>query len=255
MRSLAAALFRLALAPTALVLLWLGPFSVGAPAFGHALVDVQSDLTQREKAVAFEPGEGTPFPAFHLQDADGKTVDLAHWRGKVVVLDFASTSCAGDCAAQNDVLATIQNDVAAGKMTDQVELLSISLDPARDTAAARQAFGAAHGLKPVNWTFLAGDDGPRMAKSLGLAVDKGTLGKQAGGPFKTAAVTYVVDSAGMLRARFFGVTYNPINLLVYVNALTNDHHEGDHHERDETPAASGSSLSGGSFWQKLKRWL
>lgn len=239
MKTLAAALFAPMLAPALL----------GAtPAFAHALVDVQADLSQREKAVVFQPDVGTPFPAFRLQDPDGKTVDLKSLRGKVVVLTLTSTSdaCTGDCVTQSKLMSTLQADIAAGHMATQVDLLSVSLDPAHDTPAVRKAYGPAHGLTPGNWTFLAAasrDDTHRLTSALGLDDHD----REAVGPFKNSVVTYVVDSAGMLRARFYGVNYEPLNLIVYVNALTNDHHEL------EPPAPATSSA--GALWQSLKRWL
>ena len=211
------------------------------PAFAHALVDVQSDLQQREPDVAFEPDVGTPFPQFRLQGPDGKTVDLASLRGKVVVLDFLSSPCGGGCAAQGHLLATIQGDVAAGHMAGQVELVGVSVDPVHDTAAAHQAYGRAHGLNPGNWAFLAAA-GSDDARHLAAALDAG--GKPpAGQPARP--VTYVIDSAGMLRARFFGLDFDPLNLVVYVNALTNDHHE----------LAAPAPPSGANFWQAVKRLL
>lgn len=232
MRGLAAAVFCLAAMPT-------------AQAVAHALVDVQSDLQQREPAVAFERDVGTPFPRFRLQDPAGKTVDLAGLRGKVVVLDFISTQCTDGCAKQDDrladLLATLQGDMAAGHMADQVELISISVDPAHDTAAIRQAYGRAHGLKPDNWTFLAGTTG-EDAQHMEAGLD--ATGRPPAG-IAAKPVTYVVDSAGMLRARFFGLTFDPLNLIVYVNALTNDHHE----------LAQPESQSGPTLWQAVKRLL
>src|SRR5215472_15254165 len=132
------------------------------PAFAHALVDVQSDLTQREPAVVFEPGVGSPFPAFQLQDPDGESVDLAGLRGKVVVLDFITTRSA-DGAAQSELMAKIQSDVAAGHMGDQVELISVALDSEQDTVATRKTYGPTHGLKAENWRLLTGarDDDPQ----------------------------------------------------------------------------------------------
>ena len=228
MRTLAAALVCLAVVPA-------------APALAHALVDVQADLQQREPAVAFEPDVGTPFPKFRLQDPMGKTVDLAGLRGKVVVLDFISTHCTDGCGKQSDLLATIQSDVAAGHMADQVELISVTLDPGHDTAAVREAYGPAHGLRPANWTFLAdgrGDEARDMAAGLDAT------GKPPAG-IASRPVTYVIDSAGMLRARFFGLSFEPLNLLVYVNALTNDHHELATPETQTSP----------TLWQAVKRLL
>ncbi len=211
-----------------------------APALAHSLDDVQADLKQREPYVVFEPDVGSPFPAFRLQDPDGKTVDLKSLRGKVVVLDFLSTGCR-DCAAESELMAHIQGDIAAGKMADQVELLSVSLAPDRDTAAARKAYGLAHGLAPANWSFLAAAnaaDAESLAAAAGVKPEQ-----QADGSLAAPAVTCVVDSAGMLRARFVGLDFDPLNLVVYVNALTNDHHE---------LAPAGTQTS---FWQKLKSLL
>lgn len=217
------------------------------PALAHALVDVQADLQQREPAVAFEPDVGSPFPSFSLEDPNGKAVELASLRGKVVVVEFISTECADGCSAQSDaqsqLMSQIQADVAAGRMADQVQLISISLDPAHDTPTLRRAYGPAHGLKPQNWTFLAGgtaEDAQRLARAAGLKFDR-----QADGSLTHPPVTFVVDSAGMLRAKFFGLKYDPLNLLVYVNALTNDHHE-----IEQPPASSAPS-----FWDTLKRHL
>ena len=217
-----------------------------APVLAHSLDEVQADLLEREHHVAFEPNVGSPFPAFRLQDPDGHTVDLASLRGKVVVLDFISTRCTDGCPAQSNLMAQVQADVAAGRMGDQVRLISVSLDPEQDTAAARKAYGPAHGLKPATWTFLAGqsgEDARRLAAAAGLKLDR-----QADGTYTHPIVTYVVDSAGMLRARFLGLDYDPLNMIVYVNALTNDHHEFEH---GETPAAPASP----SLWQTLKRYL
>lgn len=214
-----------------------------APAGAHSLDEVQADLKQREPAVAFEPNVGSPFPSFRLQDPDGKAVDLASLRGKVVVLEFVSTACTDGCGAQTDLMSQIQSDVAAGQMADQVELIAISLDPEHDTPALRRAYGPAHGLKPENWTFLAGgtaDGAMRLARSAGL-----TFEERPDGSFVHPPVTFVVDSAGMLRAKFFGLKFDPLNLIVYVNALTNDHHEL------EQPPASPAA----SWWEALKQHL
>ncbi len=211
---------------------------VSSFAVAHELVDVQSDLKQREPAVAFEPGVGSPFPDFHLDDPDGKRVDLGGLRGKVVVLEFISMR-SDDGAAQGDLMAKIQGDVAAGHMQSQVQFLSVALDSERDTVATRKSYGPAHGLNEENWTLLAGtsdDATQRLAAELQKP--------PADSASRASPVTYVVDSAGMLRARFFGLTFDPLNLVIYVNALTNDHHE------TPAPAASGPSL-----WQTVKRLL
>ena len=110
-----------ALFSSSLLCLLASPLAV-RPALAHALVDVQADLQQREPAVAFEPDVVSPFPSFHLTDPDGKPVDLASLRGKVVVVEFISTECADGCGVQSDaqskLMSQIQADVASGQMAD-----------------------------------------------------------------------------------------------------------------------------------------
>lgn len=42
--------------------------------------------------------------------------------------------------------------------------------------------------------------------------------------FMHAAVAHILDFEGKIRARFHGLKWDQINMVVYVNALTNDRH-------------------------------
>lgn len=70
---------------------------------------------------------------FHLADATGKARSLADFRGKVTVLFFGYTHCP-------DVCPTTLADMAQAmrlldKQSDRVQVLFVTLDPERDTAA------------------------------------------------------------------------------------------------------------------------
>lgn len=215
------------------------------PAAAHSLDDVQADLRSREPYVAFESGIGSSFPDFHLIDADGKPLKSADLRGKVVVLDFIYASCTDVCPLQSERVAQVQKDVATAHMADRVRFLSITVDPEHDTAAVRKAYGRAHGLDPANWTFAApptGNAARALAEKAGLKIVP-----NADGSFSHAVVTYVIDDDGKLRARFFGLRFNPLNAVVYINALVNDPH---HHD-----GQPGGSSSVSSTWAWLKSFL
>jgi protein SCO1/2 len=227
-----------------LIVVW-ALLALAWPAAAHSLDDVQADLAGREPYVAFEPGIGSPFPDFHLTDADNKPLESADLKGKVVVLDFIYASCTDVCPLQSELVAQVQKDVATAHMSDRVRFISITVDPERDSAAVRKAYGRAHGLDPFNWTFAAtstGEEARALAEKVGLKIVP-----NADGSFGHAVVTYVIDDDGKLRARFFGLRFNPLNAVIYINALVNDPH---HHE---TQPDGSSSVS--SAWAWLKSFL
>lgn len=68
---------------------------------------------------------------FHLNDADGKPVSLADFRGKVVVLFFGYTHCPQVCPTELADLAQMMRQL--GRDADRVQVLFVTLDPERDT--------------------------------------------------------------------------------------------------------------------------
>jgi protein SCO1/2 len=68
---------------------------------------------------------------FKLNDAAGKPVTLADFRGKVVVLFFGYTHCPQICPTTLADLAQVMGML--GKDADRVQVLFVTLDPERDT--------------------------------------------------------------------------------------------------------------------------
>jgi protein SCO1/2 len=68
---------------------------------------------------------------FHLNEATGKPVSLADYRGKVVVLFFGYTHCPQICPTTLADLAQVMRML--GKDADRVQVLFVTLDPERDT--------------------------------------------------------------------------------------------------------------------------
>jgi hypothetical protein len=113
-----------------------------------------------------------------------------------------------------------------GPLRDAVQFISITTDPERDTPELLTAYGPAHGLDPVNWTFLtSGPAKPAATRDLGERYGlKFTL--VADGDFIHGVVTHVIDQNGVLRARFHGLKFDPANLVAYVSGLSTGDYEG-----------------------------
>src|SRR6266536_4918821 len=84
--------------------------------WSHSLKDLQAQLGDREKY--FQPIDKDA-PAFMRQDADGHSVSLADFRGKVVVLNFIYTNCPDICPLHAERIAEIQGLVSQSPMKQQ----------------------------------------------------------------------------------------------------------------------------------------
>ena len=213
-------------------------FALLPPARAHALEEVDRDLDASE--MYFQPADRAT-PDFTLQDANGAAVRWSDFRGKVVVLNFIYTHCTDECPLHAERIAKIQAMVNQTPMKSVVAFVTITTDPKRDGGKVLSDYGAAHGLDPVNWTFLtAAPDQPdnltrKFAKAYGLEFTLTAEGEEMHG-----VVTHVIDQDGRLRARFHGLDFEPPNLVVFINALVN--HAQTPQQHDEP-----------SFWTKVMR--
>jgi protein SCO1/2 len=207
---------------TILLIVLLGTALAGQPAGAHSLKDLEAQLFKREKYVEFV---NRPAPEFELRDAEGKTVRLADFHAKkVVVLWFIFASCTEACPLQSDVLAQVQEKVNRSPMRDLVQFIAITTDPERDTPEVLRAYGPSHRLSPHNWAFLtSGAERPEATREI---ADRYGLKftRTEKGDFMHGVVTHIIDYEGNMRARFHSLKWDQINMVVYINALTNDHH-------------------------------
>lgn len=211
--------------------------AASTPASAHSLPELQTQLHDREQY--FQPLDRET-PDFVLKGPEGQAVSLESLRGKVVVLHFIYTQCPDFCPLHAEKIAEVQRMVNESPMRDRVQFITITTDPVRDTPEVLRDYGPAHGLDPVNWTFLtSGPEEPEktreLAEKFGHRFVLTDDGLQLHG-----IVTHVIDREGRWRANFHGLDFAPTNLVVYINALTNDFHEAPHPDKPE------------SLWDRLK---
>jgi protein SCO1 len=111
-------------------------------------------VTQQEGTMAEVPGR--TFPNVVLRTQDDKPVrfydDLL--KGRIVMINFFYTTCTGTCNATTHNLARVV-DAIGDRFEREVILLSISVDPDRDTPAALKTYASRYDAKP-GWYFLTG---------------------------------------------------------------------------------------------------
>ena len=157
-----------------------------------AAAPVGADDGATLKAGVFEPARMAP--AFTLQGSDGGELDLARYRGKVVLLGFGFTSCTQVCPITLLTLAQARKQL--GAQADELQVVYITVDPERDDAARMKQYLAAFDPGFVGGTGSA-EALAAVRKEYGIAT-----AKQAGpdGDYTHSSFIYLIDRAGRLRA-------------------------------------------------------
>jgi protein SCO1 len=212
--------------------------AVAAPASAHH-PGHDLDEAMGSKEQVFQTVD-QPAPDFTLEDADGREVSLADFRGKVVVLHFIYAGCPDVCPLHADRIAEIQHMVNRTPMADMVQFISITTDPVHDTPEVLEAYGPARGLDPANWTFLTttSDQPEDATRRLALAYGH-TFARTDDGYQVHGVVTHVVGRDGRWRANFHGLRFEPVNLVLYLNGLA--HEDG-----------TSNRLVEAGWWDRLK---
>jgi peroxiredoxin len=116
-------------------------------------------------------------PEFSLQDLQGSHVDLAHYRGKIVLLNFWATWC-GPCRLEMPKFVQWQKQYGA----QGLQVLGVSID---DTAAPVRPF-----LEKLHVDYP-------------VVMGRAHLGDLYGGVYGVP-VTFLIDRHGIVRERYDG---------------------------------------------------
>ena len=92
-------------------------------------------------------------PDFALTERNGNGVNLAQLRGKIWIADFIYTNCTDTCPLQTGMMAKLQEEYAS---KPDVQLVSISVDPERDTPQVLTQYAAKYQADAQRWYFLTG---------------------------------------------------------------------------------------------------
>jgi len=131
---------------------------------------------------------------FSLQDPDGHTRTLADFRGKYVLLFFGFTHCPDVCPTA--LLRAQEMRKLLGADGAKVQVIFVTVDPERDTAALMREYTAA--FDPSFLGLRADAEGTkRVASEFKVFYEKVPAG--ASYTVNHSALTYVFDAQGRLR--------------------------------------------------------
>jgi protein SCO1/2 len=96
-------------------------------------------------------------PAFALTDQAGRAFGTRELAGKVWVSDFIFTACQEACPLLSQRMQELARRTK--HLGPDFHLVSISVDPERDTPVRLAEYAARYGASPVRWSFLTGPAG------------------------------------------------------------------------------------------------
>jgi protein SCO1/2 len=170
----------------------------------------------RKDAAARELGVGEPVPDFTLTDQTGRRISLSQFAGKVVAAAFVYTSCPlpNYCFRLSNNLGRLQKRFAE-RMGRDLVLLSVTMDPARDTPAVLAKYATTWKADANSWHFLTGPEADVSAVCHKFGVnfwpDEGAL--------THSLHTVVIDRQGRLAANFEGNEFSAEQLGDFVAAV------------------------------------
>jgi protein SCO1/2 len=96
------------------------------------------------------PNALVDIPEFSLLDQDMRPVSPRDLRGRIWVVDFIFTGCAGACPVLSDKMSRLQRETADSRL----HFVSFDVDPDHDTPAIVKNYGMKYGADFSRWHFL-----------------------------------------------------------------------------------------------------
>jgi protein SCO1 len=105
-------------------------------------------------------------PPVVLEDQDARRFELADYAGRVVLVDFVYTQCRSLCRVAGAQVQALARSLAEQGLANDVMVVTISFDPARDTPAVLRTHARKLGADPAHWRFARPADPAQLATLL-----------------------------------------------------------------------------------------
>ena len=149
-------------------------------------------------------------PDFQLLNQDSRPFGSAQLKGKIWIADFIFTACPGPCPMISSRMSELQKPL---EKTD-VHLVSVSVDPEKDTPEVLRGYAERLKAQPGRWDFLTGS----RAAIYSLSRDGFKLGvsdgaDEAGSPVHSTRLM-LVDRVGAIRGYYDATEADAVTKLL-----------------------------------------
>lgn len=151
-------------------------------------------------------------PSQKFQTQNGDSLELDSLRGSIYVADFFFASCAGICPKLSGSLERVQQ---AFIKDQKFKILSITVDPARDSLAALRQYASIHNAIPGKWLFLrnSSDEVYKLAKE-GFRLTAQRAGEVVSEEFVHSEKLTLIDWNGNIRGYYTGTDSASVTRLM-----------------------------------------
>ncbi|MEP6685165.1 MAG: SCO family protein [Verrucomicrobiota bacterium] len=149
-------------------------------------------------------------PNFQFVNQNGQSFGSAQLAGKIWIADFVYSSCPGPCPMISSRISELQKPL---EKTD-VHLVSVSVDPEKDTPEVLRRYAERLHAQPGRWDFLTGTKSAIYDLSRNgfkLAVDDGSTEK--GIPVHSTRIV-LVDRRGTIRGYYDALAPDAVTTLL-----------------------------------------
>lgn len=166
-------------------------------------------LDQRAAIEASQSVLGKTIGDFTLLDREGKSISLAAYRGKPLLVSFIYTGCFEVCPTTTRVLEQAMASAQAALGKDTFNVVSIGFNQPNDSPTALKTFALQHGIRYENWDFLS----PPMAVVEPLSRAFGFTYAATPAGFDHVLQVSIVDAEGKLYRQIYGDDYTADHLI------------------------------------------
>jgi protein SCO1/2 len=159
-------------------------------------------------------------PTFSLISHIGKAVTAADLQEAIYVTNFFYTACPATCRKISSQLVRVQE---AFESNPEVKIVSVTVEPERDSAAVLQAYAAEYGAKEDKWLFLTGDrqEVYKLAQEGFQLTDGEAVGRQ---DLIQTDKLMLVDKEGKVRGIYDATSVKEIDrLITEINVLLDEY--------------------------------
>lgn len=155
-------------------------------------------------------------PSFHLEDQRGQPFGSSDLAGRAAILSFVYTSCPDICPLLTAKMAQVQEKLRAeGLLGSRVQLVSVTVDPDRDSPAVLAEYAGRFRADPEAWRFLSGEREAVFTVLEGFKLTTRASARAAAGQEIVAHSNrfVVLDPRGQVRAALPGEETSPDELV------------------------------------------